>query len=134
MACHFSISQKKKKFFRRWKVITAYPPLFVKKSTVEAKNWICLANGDNAVSARTCRRWYERFKSDNFELEDESRSGRPQEIDNEILEALLDEDMAQSSCKLAKQVNTSHKTVLTHLRETEKVKKYGKRVSHVLNE
>ena len=33
--------------------------------------------GANALSSCTCRKWFQRFRTGNFCLEDEERSGRP---------------------------------------------------------
>ena len=40
--------------------------------TIAMKN-ICAVYGENALSSRTCRKWFQRFRAGNFCLEDEER-------------------------------------------------------------
>ncbi|KAL6254709.1 hypothetical protein P5V15_014020 [Pogonomyrmex californicus] len=56
---------------------------------------ICAAYGENAVSYTTCKRWYQKFRQGDFSLEDEPRAGRPQKIETDELQALLDINSAQ---------------------------------------
>lgn len=53
--------------------------------TTEAARNICVTMGEGVLSYETARRWFARFKEGNFELEDESRPGRPVEVDLEYL-------------------------------------------------
>ena len=43
----------------------------------EGTNNICSTMGEGVVSVRTAQHWFNRFKNDNFELDDLPRSGRP---------------------------------------------------------
>jgi len=38
--------------------------------------------GKDAVCDRMCRKWFEKFKVGEFDITDESRSGRPSLVDN----------------------------------------------------
>ena len=62
------------------------------KNATQAANEICSVNGENAVAARVCQKWFARFREENFYLEDQERSERPQELMTEDLEAFLDEE------------------------------------------
>ena len=44
--------------------------------------------GDSAPSDKTCKEWFRRFKSGNFNVEDKERSGRPKAFEDEELQAL----------------------------------------------
>ena len=46
----------------------------------------------NALNVRVCQKWFASFRSANFDLEDQDRSGRPQELETDELETLLKED------------------------------------------
>ena len=48
--------------------------------------------GEGTVSDRTCRRWYEKFETGDFELSDKPRSGRPSLIDDDVVKAMLEQD------------------------------------------
>ncbi len=84
------------------------------KNATQAANTICFAYRDNAVSVRTCQNWFARFREGNFNLEDEERSGRPQELETNELESLLEEDPRQSTRELALKLQVDQSTVLRH--------------------
>ena len=48
--------------------------------------------GEECVNERTCRRWFAKFRSGDFTLEDKDRTGRPVEFDGTLLEAALEEN------------------------------------------
>ena len=48
--------------------------------------------GRDALSIRTSQHWFNRFKNDNFELDDSPRAGRPLEVDMNVLKQLIEED------------------------------------------
>jgi len=82
----------------------------LKKNTAEATAMICAAYEENAVSHITCKRWYQKFRHGNFSLEDEPRAGRPQKIEMDQLQALLDIYSTQPENELA----VSHFRLLTY--------------------
>jgi len=53
-----------------------------------------------AYSERSCREWFQKFKNDEFDVEDKERNGKPKVYENAELEALLDED----SCQMQKEL------------------------------
>ena len=71
----------------------------LKKSAAEAHRLLVAAYGDAALSERSCRKWFQKFK--NGEFEDKERSGRPKVYEDAKLEALLDEDSCQTQKELA---------------------------------
>ena len=48
--------------------------------------------GEDVLSIRTAQSWFNRFKNGNFELDDLPRSGRPMELDVDLLKQLIEED------------------------------------------
>ena len=62
-----------------------------RKATGAANN-ISSTMGEDVLSIRTAQRWFNRFKNGNFELDDLSRSGRPMELDVDLLKQLIEED------------------------------------------
>ena len=105
-----------------------------KKRNTQAAIAISSIYGENVVSVRTCQKWFTRFREGNFDLEDEQRPGRPQELETEGLPALLDEDLRLSTRELAAQLNVDHSTVLRRLHDMDKINKVGKWVPHKLSE
>ena len=50
--------------------------------------------GEAALSERSCREWFKKFKNSEFDIEDKERTGRPKVYAE--LEALLDQDLCQT--------------------------------------
>ena len=71
---------------------------------------------DLSLDVRTCQRWFARFSSGDFDLNDKDRPGRPIEANDSLLEELLEQDPRQSTRDLAIQLNCSFNTVLNRLR------------------
>jgi len=47
------------------------------KNATQMANKICAVYGEGAVAERTVRKWFAKFKADDFNLEDQERPGRP---------------------------------------------------------
>jgi len=54
-----------------------------------------------AASHTTRKRWYQKFRQGDFSLEDEPRTGHPQKIETDELQALSDINSAQTEKELA---------------------------------
>lgn len=67
----------------------------MKKSAAESHRILVEVYGEHALTEQTCRKWFARFKSGHFELEDKERPGQPKKFEDEELELLLDEDPCQ---------------------------------------
>jgi len=76
----------------------------LKKSAAEAHRLLVEAYGDTALSERSCREWFQKFKNGEFDVENKKRSGRPKVYVE--LEALLDEDSCQTQKELALTLGT----------------------------
>ena len=50
------------------------------------------AFGDNVANEQTVRRWFERFRSGDFSLEDQPRGWLATNIDNDNLKAVVEKD------------------------------------------
>ena len=73
----------------------------MKKTAAESHRILVEVYGEHALAERTCQKWFARFKSGDFALEDEARPGQPKKFEDEELEALLDEDCCQTQEELA---------------------------------
>lgn len=104
------------------------------KTAAEATRIICETYGQETITDSGCRKWFQRFKSGDFDLNDKERSGRPREMDSDDLEAMLKEDSCQSSVELAKRLNVDHSTVIRRLHELGKIQKEGKWIPHKLSD
>ncbi|EGI62904.1 Mariner Mos1 transposase [Acromyrmex echinatior] len=71
----------------------------LKKSAVEAHRLLVEAYGETALSERSCREWFQKFKNGEFDVEDKERSGRPKVYEDAELEVLLNEDSSSKRKK-----------------------------------
>ena len=62
------------------------------RNATEACRNLLKVFGEGTVSDRTCRRWYEKFETGDFDLSDKPRSGRPFLIDDDVVKAMLEQD------------------------------------------
>jgi histone-lysine N-methyltransferase SETMAR len=104
------------------------------KNATEAAKSICCAYGDGTISVRTCQEWFAQFRCENYDLNDAERSGRPQELHSDDLQALLDEDSSQSTRELGECLGVSHMTIANRLHKMGKIQKAGKWVPRQLTE
>ena len=81
------------------------------KNATQTANAVCSVYGESIVNARLCERWFARFRTGNFSLEDQERPGRPQVLGTDDLETLLKEDPRQSARELAIRLNVDQTTV-----------------------
>lgn len=104
------------------------------KNASHAAKKICEVYGEGAVSDRTAREWFARFRSGNFDVKDAPRSGRPivENID-EIMQK-VEQDRHISSVCIAKELNIHHQTVLNHLQKAGYKKKLDVWVPHELTQ
>ena len=61
----------------------------VSSVTIATKN-ICAVYRENALSSRTSRKWFQRFRAGTFYLEDEVRFGRPPQTDKDKIRDLVE--------------------------------------------
>jgi len=88
----------------------------LKKSAVEAHRLLVEAYGDAALSERSYREWFQKFKNGEFDVEDKERSGRPKVYGDAELEALLDEDSCQMQKELALTLGMIQQTISYRLK------------------
>jgi transposase len=84
------------------------------------------------LSIRTAQRWFNRFRNGNFELDDLPHTGRPLEVDMELLKELIEDDPRLTTWCLAERLGCFHITVETYLHELGKTWKYRVWIPHHL--
>jgi len=95
----------------------------MKKKAAESHRILVEMYGEHALAERTCQKWFARFKSGHFDLEDEERVGAPPKFEDAELEELLDQDPAQTQEELAKTLGVDHSTISKRLKANKKTKK-----------
>ncbi|GFV72212.1 mariner Mos1 transposase [Trichonephila clavipes] len=73
----------------------------LKKSAAEAHRMLSNTYGEAAISERTYREWFQRFKNGYFEIEDQNGGGREKVFEDAELEALFDQDSCQTQQELS---------------------------------
>ncbi|XP_053428824.1 histone-lysine N-methyltransferase SETMAR-like [Nycticebus coucang] len=90
--------------------------------------------GKDVANERTVRRWFEKFRSGDFNLENKPR-GRPEtKVDNDELKAVVEANPSQPTQELAARFDVTIPTILDHLKQIGKVKKLDRWVPRELNE
>ena len=83
----------------------------MKKTVAGGHRILVEVYGEHALAERTCQKWFSRFKSGDFGLQDEERPGQPKKFEDKEVEALLDEDCCQTQEELAKSLATTQATI-----------------------
>ncbi|XP_076040955.1 histone-lysine N-methyltransferase SETMAR-like [Oratosquilla oratoria] len=86
------------------------------------------------MTERTAQKWFKKFRSGSFNLEDAPCSGRPSGFDEDALNQLICEDPRQSTRELEQAIRYNHAIVARHLQKMVKVQKLGAWVPHTLKD
>jgi len=90
--------------------------------------------GDKALKERQCQNWFRKFRSGDFSLKDEPRSGRPNEVDDDQIKALIELDRHVTEREIGEKLNIPKSTVHYHIQSLGLVKKLDIWVPHELKE
>lgn len=104
------------------------------KNASQTHKKICAVYGENAVSESVCRKWFQKFRCGDFDLQDAPRFGRPVTTDPDQIKALIDSDRHLTTTQIGHNLNIDHSTVSRHLRKLGMVKKLDVWVPHELSE
>lgn len=88
--------------------------------------------GEAAISERTCREWFQRFKNGDFHVEDRHSGGREKVFEDAELEALLNEDSCQSQEELARSLGVTQQAISKRLKDMGMIQKQGNWVPYEL--
>ena len=91
--------------------------LYEFKLGTSASGKLCTAFGEGAVSERTARNRFQKFRSGNETLEDEPRAGRPISLNNGDLKAAKESDSCLTCHELASRFIVSDETIRLHLHQ-----------------
>ena len=97
----------------------------LKKSAAEAHRSLVEVYGDAALSERSCREWFQKFKNGEFDVEDKEREGRPVKFEDAELEALLDQDSCQTEEQLVESLEVTQQAISHRLKTIDMVQKQG---------
>ena len=106
----------------------------LKKSAAESHRMLVEAYGDHALSEATCKRWFQRFRNNDFDVRNEERGRPPKKFEDAELQTILDGDDSLSQKQMAAMLNVAQQTISDRLKAMGKIQKCGKWVPHELNE
>ena len=104
------------------------------KNAVQAAKKLRDVYGDEALKERQCRNWFEKFRSGDFSLKDDQRSGRPVELNEDEIKTIIEADRHVTTREIAEKLNVSHTAIEKHLKRVGLVKKLDIWVPHDLKE
>ncbi|EZA47571.1 Histone-lysine N-methyltransferase SETMAR, partial [Ooceraea biroi] len=90
--------------------------------------------GEDALKLRQCQNWFTKFRSGDFNVKDAPRSGRPIEIDDDKIKALIDSNRRLTTREIAENLNISKSSVENHLKRLGYISKLDISVPHELKE
>jgi len=90
--------------------------------------------GEDTLNYDQIRIWFNKFNNGDYSIEDEPRSGRPQQLDNNDLIAAVRDNPRSSTHDLGEQLGVHHSTIVHHLANLGFKKKFGRWIPHKLTE
>ena len=104
------------------------------KNAAQAAKMLCDVYGEEAVKDRQCRNWFDKFRSENFSLKDEQSSGRPNQVDDDQIKAIIDSDCHVTVLEIEEMLKIPKSTMDRHIQHLGLVKKIDIRIPHELKE
>ena len=87
----------------------------LKKTAAEAHRMLSSTYGEAALSERTCREWFQRFKKGDFDVEDRHGGEKENIFEDYELEALFAEDSCETQEGLAESLGVTQKAISKRL-------------------
>lgn len=95
------------------------------KTAAESYRLLSEIYPDHVPNEKTCRKWFARFKTGDFDVKDKERPGQQKKFEDAELEALLDQDPCQTQWELASSLGVDQKTVCNRLKKLKLIQKQG---------
>ncbi|XP_047367610.1 histone-lysine N-methyltransferase SETMAR-like [Vespa velutina] len=102
------------------------------KIASQAQKKLCAVYENEALKERHCQNWFARFRSGDFSLKNAQRSGRPVEIDEIHIKAIIDSDRHSTTRDIAEKLKISHTCIQKKLKQLDYVKKLDLWIHHQL--
>ena len=91
------------------------------RNATEACRNLLKVFGECIVSDRTCRRWFKKFETGDFDL---SNMGGPSLIDNNVVKTMLEQDPFLTTSEIAERLNLAQQTISDYIWKIGLVWKY----------
>ncbi|OAD62854.1 Histone-lysine N-methyltransferase SETMAR [Eufriesea mexicana] len=93
------------------------------KNASQARKKLCAVYGNEALKERQCQNWFAKFHSGDLSLKNAQQSGRPVEVDETHIKAIIDSDRHSTTREIAEKLNVSHTCIQKKLKQLGYVKK-----------
>ena len=90
--------------------------------------------GEEASKDRECRNWFDKFRSGDFCLKNDQRSGRPDEVGDDQIKAIIESDHPVIVRKIEEMLKIPKSTIDCHIQPLGLVKKLEIWIPHELKE
>ena len=87
------------------------------KNAVRARKKLYDIYGKKSLTERQCQDLFARFHSGDFDLKDAPHSGRPTEVDDGKIKAMIENNRRSTTREIAENLNISHTCVERHLKQ-----------------
>ena len=104
----------------------------LKKTATETHRMLSSTYGKAALSERTCREWFQRFKSGDFDIKDRHGGGKENIFEDSEMEALLTEDSCQTQKETAESLAVIQQSISKCLKAMGMIQKQGNWVPYQL--
>ncbi|KAL4705901.1 hypothetical protein ACJJTC_017483 [Scirpophaga incertulas] len=84
------------------------------KNAAQASKKLRDVYGEEALKERQCRNWFDKFRSGDFSLKDDQRTGRPEKLDDDQIKAMIESDRLVNNSLKGKTFNNDD-AVKSHL-------------------
>ena len=100
------------------------------KNATDTKKKICAEYGEGAVTERTCQKWFAKYRTGDFSLDNAPGSGRPAEADSNQTEILIENNQPYTMWEIVNILKISNSSVKNHLHQLGYVHHFDVWVSH----
>ena len=90
--------------------------------------------GEGALTDQTCQKWFVKFRTGDFSLDNAPRSGRPVEVDSDQIETLIENNQRYTTQEMADILKISKSSIENHLHQLGYVNRFDVWVPHKLSE
>ncbi|EZA46977.1 Histone-lysine N-methyltransferase SETMAR [Ooceraea biroi] len=104
------------------------------KNAVQAHKKLSDVYGEDALKLRQCQNSFTKFRSRDFNVKDAPRSGRPIEIHDDKMKALIDSNRRLTTREITENLNISKSSVENHSKRLGYISKLDIWVPHELKE
>ena len=87
------------------------------KNAVQARKKLYDVYGEKSLTERQCQNWFARFRSGDFGLKDAPPSGRPTEVDDDKIKAMIEINRRSTTREIAEKLKISPTCVERHLKQ-----------------